>query len=231
MPHTAAAPLAPGNASDAELAQRVGAGDPQAFTLLMRRHNRLLFRAARSILRDDAEAEDALQDAYLQIYRAIGQFRGDARLSTWLTRIVVNEAIARSRKRHREAEVTPLYADPGLQSTDAEERMTENTPEQGAMRAEARALLERALDELPDAFRTVFVLRAVEELSGEEVAAVLGIPEATVRTRFFRARALLRAALETEFGVALGDAFSFDGQRCDRIVAAVLARIGPPGSG
>jgi RNA polymerase sigma-70 factor (ECF subfamily) len=231
MQHIAAAPQPADSASDAELAARIGAGDQQAFTLLMRRHNRLLFRAARSILRDDAEAEDALQDAYLQAYRAIGQFRGDARLSTWLTRIVVNEAIARSRKRHREADVTPLYADPGLQLTDTEERMIDDTPEHGAMRAEARVLIERSLDELPEAFRTVFMLRAIEELSGEEVAAVLGIPEATVRSRFFRARALLRAKLETEFGVALGDAFSFDGQRCDRIVAAVLARIGPPGSG
>ncbi|MCS0660540.1 RNA polymerase sigma factor [Massilia terrae] len=231
MQQTAAIQPALAIASDAELALRVGAGDPHAFTLLMRRHNRLLFRAARSILRDDAEAEDAVQDAYLQAYRGIKQFRGDARLSTWLTRIVVNEAIARSRKRHREAEVTPLYADPGLQPTDAEDRMDDDTPEYGAMRAEARVLIERSLDELPDAFRTVFMLRAVEELSGEEVAAVLGIPEATVRSRFFRARALLRAKLETEFGVALGDAFSFDGQRCDRIVAAVLARIGPPGSG
>ncbi len=231
MQQTAATAPSPASPGDAELAARVGAGDPQAFALLMRRHNRLLFRTARSILRDDAEAEDALQDAYLQAYRAIGQFRGDARLSTWLTRIVVNEAIARSRKRHREADVTPLYADPGLQPPDAEERMIDDTPEHGAMRAEARVLLERAMDELPEAFRTVFMLRAVEELSGEEVAAVLGIPEATVRSRFFRARALLRAKLETEFGVALGDAFSFDGQRCDRIVAALLARIGPPGSG
>ncbi|HEY1226095.1 MAG TPA: sigma-70 family RNA polymerase sigma factor, partial [Ramlibacter sp.] len=159
MQQTAAATAQPdpGTASDAELALRVGAGDPLAFTLLMRRHNRLLFRAARSILRDDAEAEDALQDAYLLAYRAIGQYRGEARISTWLTRIVVNEAIARSRKRTREAEVTPLYADPGLPPTDAEERMDDDTPDLGAMRAEARALLERSLDELPEAFRTVFV--------------------------------------------------------------------------
>jgi RNA polymerase sigma-70 factor (ECF subfamily) len=193
----------------------------------------MLFRAARSILRDDSEAEDALQDAYLQAFRAIGQYRGEAKVSTWLTRIVVNEAIARSRKRAREAEVTPLFADPGLELRHGEEIMDDaaDTPERGAMRAEARVLVERSLDALPEAFRTVFMLRAVEEMNSEEVAACLGIPEATVRTRYFRARAMLRASLETQFDVALGDAFSFDGERCNRIVAAVLARIGPPGAG
>ncbi|MGZ5201131.1 MAG: RNA polymerase sigma factor [Telluria sp.] len=234
MPHTAALDRTDPTHSDAELAARVAAGDPHAFALLMRRHNRMLFRAARSILRDDAEAEDALQDAYLQAYRAIGQYRGEAKVSTWLTRIVVNEAIARSRKRAREAEVTPLFADPGLELRPSDAIMDDDaadTPENGAMRAEARALVERSLDALPQVFRTVFMLRAVEEMSSEEVSACLGIPEATVRTRFFRARAMLRASLETQFDVALGDAFSFDGERCNRIVAAVLARIGQPGSG
>lgn len=234
MPHTAAIDRADPTCSDAELAARVVAGDPHAFALLMRRHNRMLFRAARSILRDDSEAEDALQDAYLLAYRALGQYRGEAKMSTWLTRIVVNEAIARSRKRAREAEVTPLYADPGLELRPGEDMMDDDaadTPERGAMRAEARQLVERSLDALPDAFRTVFMLRAVEEMTNEEVALCLGIPEATVRTRFFRARAMLRASLETQFDVALGDAFSFDGERCNRIVAAVLARIGQPGAG
>jgi RNA polymerase sigma-70 factor, ECF subfamily len=233
MPHTAVIDRAQPTYSDAELAARVAAGDQHAFELLMRRHNRQLFRAARSVLRDDAEAEDALQDAYLLAYRAMGQFRGDARMSTWLTRIVVNEAIARSRKRAREAEVTPLFADPGLELRQGEDTMDDgaDTPERGAMRAQARALVERSLDALPEVFRTVFMLRAVEEMNSEEVAACLGIPEATVRTRYFRARAMLRASLETQFDVALGDAFSFDGERCNRIVAAVLARTGQPGAG
>jgi RNA polymerase sigma-70 factor (ECF subfamily) len=233
MPQTAAIDRAEPTHSDAELAARVAAGDPHAFALLMRRHNRMLFRAARSILRDDSEAEDALQDAYLLAFRAIGQYRGEAKVSTWLTRIVVNEAIARSRKRAREAEVTPLFADPGLELRHGEEIMDDaaDTPERGAMRAEARVLVERSLDALPEAFRTVFMLRAVEEMNSDEVAACLGIPEATVRTRYFRARAMLRASLETQFDVALGDAFSFDGERCNRIVAAVLARIGQPGAG
>jgi RNA polymerase sigma-70 factor (ECF subfamily) len=217
--------------TDAELAQRIGQGDQQAFVLLMRRHNQKLFRTARSILRDDAEAEDALQDAYLQAYRAIGQFRGDAKLSTWLTRIVVIESIARSRKSSRRAAVTPLF--PGDEPDNLTTQATmepdhPDSPEHGAMRAQVRALLEQALDGLPEVFRVVFMLRAVEEMSGEEVAASLGIPEATVRSRFFRARAMMRASLSSQFDLALVDAFSFDGARCDRIVAAVLKQLGAP---
>ena len=217
--------------TDAELAQRIGEGDQQAFVLLMRRHNQKLFRTARSILRDDAEAEDALQDAYLQAYRAIGQFRGDAKLSTWLTRIVVNESIARSRKSRQRAGVTQLF--PGdepdnLMAQATMEPDQTDSPEQGAMRTQARALLEQALDGLPEVFRVVFMLRAVEEMSGEEVAASLGIPEATVRSRFFRARGMLRASLSSQFDLALVDAFSFDGARCDRIVAAVLRQLATP---
>jgi RNA polymerase sigma-70 factor, ECF subfamily len=214
------------SAGDAELARLIGEGNQEAFVLLMRRHNRMLFRAARSILRDDAEAQDALQDAYLQAYRSIGQYRGDARLSTWLTRIVVNEAIARARKQRRHAGVTSLYPDEEREAPGAACAGNEtDSPERGAMRAEARILIEQSLDALPEVFRTVFILRALEEMSGEEVAACLGIPEATVRSRFFRARAMLRAALSSQFDLALEDAFSFDGERCDRVVACVLARV------
>lgn len=225
---TPAAPALDPRIGDAELAQRIAAHDQAAFALLMRRHNQLLFRTARSIVRDDTEAEDVLQDAYLQAYRAIGQFRGDAKLSTWLTRIVVNQAIARSRKSTRRAEVMQLHADAEFINDAAEvnvSQATSESPESGAMRGQARALMEKAIDALPEDFRTVFVLRAVEEMSGEEVAACLAIPEATVRSRFFRARALLRAALAQEIDFALEQAFGFDGQRCDRIVAGVLARL------
>jgi RNA polymerase sigma-70 factor (ECF subfamily) len=214
--------------SDADLARRIAAHDQSAFVLLMRRYNQLLYRTARSILRDDAEAEDALQDAYLHAYRAIGQFRGDAKLATWLTRIVINEAIARSRKSARRAEVMQLRlgAEPTDYSTEASmEPGASESPESGAMRAETRALLERSIDALPDVFRTVFVLRALEEMSGEEVAACLDIPEATVRSRFFRARSMLRAALARDADLALEQAFSFDGARCDRIVAGVIERL------
>lgn len=225
---------APESPTDAELACSIAAGDQKAFVLLMRRHNQLLFRTARSILRDDRDAEDAVQDAYLQAYRSIGQFRGDARLSTWLTRIVVNASIARARKRSRGAEVMQLY--PGLDHTsndDSEagmEAASTGSPELGAMRAQARRILEQSIDALPEAFRMVFVLRAVEEMTSEEVAHALGIPEATVRSRFFRARAQLRAALLHEVDLAFETVFSFDGERCNRIVAAVMARIAsPPG--
>ncbi|RZI40879.1 RNA polymerase sigma factor [Herbaspirillum sp. HC18] len=216
--------------SDAEIARRIAAGDQSAFEQMMRRHNRPLFRTARSIVKDDAEAEDVLQDAYLLAYRGIGNYRGDSSLSTWLTRIVVNEAIARTRKSSRRAEIIRIdggddsleKADTGMDETHAEQ------PEQAAMRAEARRMLEQKIDALPDTFRTVFVLRALEEMTVEETAAVLGIPDATVRTRFFRARSMLRESLSREFDVALGDAFGFDGARCDRIVARTLARLACP---
>jgi RNA polymerase sigma-70 factor (ECF subfamily) len=214
--------------SDVEIARRVAAGDQDALRLLMRRHNQTLYRTARSILKDDAEAEDAVQEAYLRAYRAIGSFRGDAKLSTWLVRIVVNEAIARSRKRNRSAEVIRLDGDVEPGSEAAEVNMNEATPEQpeqGALRAETRRLLEKKIDELPDAFRAVFVLRALEEMTVEETAAVLEIPEATVRTRFFRARGLLREALAREIDFAFENVFAFAGARCDRIVSGVLERI------
>jgi RNA polymerase sigma-70 factor (ECF subfamily) len=223
MPRTAAIPL---DAHDADLAARVAARDVRAFEELMRLHNRRMFRAARAILRSDADAEDAVQDAYLAAYRAIGTFRGDARLSTWLTRIVVNEAYARLRKAAR-AQVVQL-APGGLeeaQEADIMRNPPADAPDFAAQRAELRRLLERHIDALPEQFRTVFMLRDVEELSVEEVSAALGIPEATVRTRAFRARAQLRAALANEIDVATLDAFGFAGERCDRIVTNVLARV------
>lgn len=192
--------------------------DLAAFEQLMRRHNRALYRTARSIVKDDAEAEDVLQEAYLLAFRAMRDFRGESSISTWLTRIVINEAIARSRKNSRMADIIQL---------DGEAAMDEHNdrPEQALLRNEARRLIEQKIDGLPDAFRTVFVLRALEEMTVEETATCLDIPEATVRTRYFRARGLLREALSRELDVALEDAFAFDGARCDRIVANVLKRL------
>lgn len=213
---------------DPEIARRIAAGDEDTFRMLMRRYNQSLYRAARSILKDDAEAEDAVQEAYLLAYQAIGKFRGDAKLSTWLVRIVVNEAIGRLRKRKRQAEVIQLDGTTNPFDEDAEMNMSALSPEQperAAIRAQSRRLLEAKIDELPDTFRTVFVLRAIEEMTVEEAAVCLGIPEATVRTRYFRAKSLLREALAREIDVALEDAFAFAGARCDRIVAGVLARL------
>jgi RNA polymerase sigma-70 factor (ECF subfamily) len=224
----AAAPN-PASLDDDALLRRIRAGDRDAFSLLMRRYNRRLYRVARSVLRDDAEAEDALQDAYLQAYRALPTFRGESALGTWLTRIVVNAALMRQRKTGRLAEVIELGADydpeaAGPHSADDAPGDVEQ-PDLAAFRGQTRRLIETGIDKLPAAFRTVFVLRAVEELTVEETAATLGIPEATVRTRYFRARAMLREALAREIDFAIEDAFGFDGARCDRIVDTVRHRL------
>ena len=222
----AAAPN-PSSLDDDALLRRIRAGDRDAFSDLMRRYNRRLYRVARSVLRDDAEAEDALQDAYLQAYRALPGFRGESALGTWLTRIVVNAALMRQRKNGRLADVIELGADFG--SDDAilpRDRLDEPAqPELAALRAQTRRLIETGIDKLPAVFRTVFVLRAVEELTVEETAATLDIPEATVRSRYFRARAMLREALAREIDFAIEDAFGFDGERCDRIVETVRRRL------
>lgn len=223
LPH---AEIVPPDASDAELAARAARGDQGAFERIMRRHNRTLFRTARAILRDDGDAEDALQEAYLQAYGAMGQFRGDAKLSTWLARIVANQALQRLRKRERRAQILPLQqrdAEPALE--EPADVRNDNGPEAAAQSGELRRVLEGQIDKLPDSYRAVFMLRAVEELTVEETAEILGIPPATVRTRFFRARSLLREALALKIDLACEDAFAFAGERCDRVVAFVMDRL------
>ncbi len=230
--------VAIGELTDAELAGRIALGDMVALQYLMRRHNQTLYRTARSILKDDAEAEDAVQEAYLLAYRAMDHFRGDAKLSTWLIRIAVNVSIRRARKLNRSAEVIDLVGDPDDMREPGEEllgaEMDEHAPEQpdrAASRAETRRLIEDKVNRLPDSFRTVFVMRAIEEMSVAETAICLDIPEATVRTRYFRAKGLLREALAREIDFCLNEAFSFAGDRCDRIVAGVLRQLDtPPGT-
>jgi len=213
-----------------QLVELAAGGDHGAFAAIMRRHNRALYRAARSIVKDNTEAEEAVQEAYLRAYHALPRFRGDSSLSTWLTRIVINQALERLRKRRRELATvssdTVFDLEKHTAMADAE-ATSPDTPERELMRVQMRRLLEQKIDELPPAFRTVFVLRALEDMSVEECAASLGIPEATVRTRFFRAKRLLRKSLAEHMTVAADDAFSFDGERCDRIVERVLARIVP----
>lgn len=214
--------------ADAELVRRAAQGDDAAFEAVMRRHNRLLFRTARSVLKDDADAEDALQEAYVRAWRALASFRADARLSTWLVRIVVNEALGRLRQRAANVVELSTAVQPDADEPPPEPSMPDNPdsrPDRMAMRADARRLIEARIDTLPDVFRTVFVMRAVEELSVEEVALALQLPEATVRTRYFRARSLLREGLSQDLDLATSDAFSFDGARCDRVVAGVLTRL------
>jgi RNA polymerase sigma-70 factor (ECF subfamily) len=210
------------------LARDVASGHLDAFEQIMRRHNRMLYRVARSILRDDAEAEDCLQSAYLLAYRSIDSFAGHAKLSTWLARIVINEALGRKRRAARRGTTVPLdgMADTDIPADSASAPAPHaSNPEAEAMRHEMGALIERRIDSLPEAFRGVFVLRALEELSVEETAALLDIPEATVRTRYFRARSMLRESLAREVDTALHQSFDFAGARCDRIVAAVLERL------
>lgn len=220
-----AKPAPRADAPDAELAGRVAGGDTAAFEALMRRHNRMLFRTARAILRDDAEAEDALQEGYLQAFQAIGSWRSEAKLSTWFARIVANESLMRLRKRTRRAAIVPLQASAAERLNEIPDTDMDKTPERAAQRSEMRRLLEVQIDALPDDYRTVFMLRAVEELSVEETAAVLQIPQATVRSRLFRARSLLREALASKIDLAVEEAFAFAGERCDRIVANVMRRI------
>ena len=212
---------------DAELLALTAAHDTAAFESLMRRHNSRLFRVARAIVKDDAAAEDAVQEAYLEAFRHAGEFRGDAQVSTWLTRIVINQSLMRLRRLKRDRVVVPFEGEGGDGAAAAGEPRDERTesPATSTLRAEVRRLLERRIDELPAAFRTVFVMRDVEEMSVQETADLLGIPPATVRTRLFRARALLRQALARDLDTATIDVFAFAGARCDRIVAAVLGRV------
>jgi RNA polymerase sigma-70 factor (ECF subfamily) len=220
--------LASSPTDEAGLATRIGRGDHGAFETLMRKYNGRLFRVARAILRDDAEAEDALQDAYLDAYRHIADFRGGSALSTWLTRIVVNRSLMRLRRQKRERVVVPFgqpaEADADARDMDPADERAES-PAGATLRAEIRAILERRIDELPLAFRTVFVMREVDDMTVEQTAECLSIPPATVRTRLFRARSLLRQSLASDIESATAGVFGFAGERCDRIVARVLARL------
>ncbi len=221
----AAAAAGPNEIDDTTLAGRVSHGDRSAFECLMRRFNRRLYRLARASLHDDAEAKDALQDAYLNAYRSIGQFRGEASLGTWLSRLVINECTARRRRGARRDNIIPMV------SLDSNVHMASivvdpgTTPENAVTRVQVRDILERKVSDLPDPLRLVFVMRAVEELSVQETSELLGITEEAVRTRHFRAKALLRESLAREVDIAERDLYEFGGSHCDAIVAVVLAQI------
>lgn len=213
--------------AEAELIDRIAHGDHAAFEAVMRRYNGKLFRVARAIVRDDAEAEDALQDAYLEAFRHTAEFRGGSQFATWLTRIVINQSLMRLRKQKRERVVVPFRERGRIEDSPVDTEVADHSaepPTTAILRAEIRRLVERRIDELPVAFRTVFVMRDVEDMTVQETADCLSIPAATVRTRLFRARALLREALARDMDPATIDVFGFAGERCDRIVAAVLAR-------
>jgi RNA polymerase sigma factor (sigma-70 family) len=217
-------PVTAAGGEDRDLVQRIAQQDHAAFELLMRRHNSRLFRVARAILKDDGDAEDAVQDGYVDAYRHAASFQGSSQVSTWLTRIVINQALMRLRKQKRNRVVVPFTRDEASEEVDVVDERAE-LPSSIAWRAEMRRILERRIDELPLGFRTVFVMREVDEMAIPEIAECLSIPEATVRTRLFRARALLRESLAREMDTATPHVFEFAGDRCDRIVAGSLQRV------
>ena len=198
--------------TDEDIVARVLSGEVPLFELLVRRHNQRLYRATKAILKDEAEAEDAMQEAYVRAFVKLDQFAGEAKFSTWLTKIAVYEALGRLRRRKRQEEIPDT-----MKSHDNPERTVHDL--------QVRAAIEDAVDKLSPIYRAVFVLREVEELSGSETAECLGITEETVKTRLHRARALLRRRLERIIGGALGRSFSYGGQRCDAMTTAVMARI------
>lgn len=226
-------PLAAQRAADleTELIAAARAGQEAAVRQLTRMHNQRLFRVARAITADDAEAEDVVQAAYVKAFTNLDSFRGDAAIGTWLTRIVINEARGRLRRRpmvelsqmdeaHTRA-AADVIAFPGLGHSD---------PEADAARSQIRGLLEGAVDALPEIFRTVFILRDVEELSVEDTADQLELRPETVRTRLHRARRLLRKALESQLQTGLAGAYPFLGVRCEAMTEKVVARLKETGA-
>lgn len=202
--------------SDEEIVVRILGGETALFELLMRRYNQRLYRITRAIVRNDGEAEDVVQDAYVRAFEHLDQFAGRARFSTWLTRIAVHEASARVRRRGRQIDIEESM--PTLASAAA-------GPEQRAADHELAQAIEAAVEALPRVYSSVFILREVEGLSTAETAACLDINAETVKTRLHRARALLRNHIAARIGVAARETYQFAGARCDRTVAAVMARI------
>jgi RNA polymerase sigma factor (sigma-70 family) len=204
---------------DAELIEHALQRDPAAFRLIIKRHNQRLYRIARAILNDDVEAEDVLQETYLRAFAHLTEFRAEARLSTWLTRIALNEALGRRRRRRPTVDVKTI------ESMAAPFSAHNPGPEEAAALAEIRSLLEEAVSGLPEPFRIVFVMRDVEEMSIEETAFLLALRPQTVSTRLYRARGLLREALRDELATVFTDTFLFAGARCDCLAQSVLARL------
>jgi len=233
---------APATFSDEEVVERVLAGDTPLFEILMRRHNQRLFRVARGILADDAEAEDVMQDAYVRAFRELAGFRGEARFATWLTRIACHEALARARKRRRLVSLAPMAPNSSMTAMSPmsaisagglpEPPAKDAGPERELQNRELQAVLKEAVEALPDPLRAVFCLREIEGLSTEETAEALGLTVENVRVRLHRAKRSLRQRLDERIGREVRRLYLFDGARCDRVVAGVFTRIaegGPTG--
>jgi RNA polymerase sigma-70 factor, ECF subfamily len=208
--------------SDAEIVARVCGGETSLFEVLMRRHNQRVYRAARAIVKDEAEAEDVMQQAYINAFVHLKQFESRAQFSTWLTRITIYEALARRRKQRPEE---PLGINDDIDDAAGAMRTSEVSPERQAYSGELGRLIENAVDALPDTYRCVFMLREVEGLSTSETAEGLGLGEEAVKTRLHRARAILRRTLIDRLGGSASLAFQFHATRCDRVVDAVLSEI------
>lgn len=227
---TAAAPWLHDSRSDGDLVDAIRTGDATAFETIMRRHNRLLFRTARGIVDDDAEAQDVVQDAYLRAFTNIATFRGDSALATWLARIAINAALTAQRRRGRMVQITeehePMDADESPTGVPLAAQIdAAATPENAAARTQMAHRLRHAIDRLPPLYRSVFMLRAIEEMSVDDTASVLSVRPDVVKTRYLRARAMLRADLHADVGADARHAYAFAGDRCDAVVAAVLDRL------
>jgi RNA polymerase sigma-70 factor, ECF subfamily len=216
---------APESLSDSDLLAKIRGGDRGLFEVLMRRYNQRLYRAARAIVQNDVEVEDVLQQAYLNAFANLDRFEARSQVSTWLTRIVINEACAHRRQAHRAA------VSPTGESGDASRRVLAAaasslpSPEHQAYAGELQRLLEQAVDSLPEAYRLVFMLRDVEGLSTGESGIILGLGDDAVKTRLHRARAMIRRVVEERCGMAAARSFQFQAPRCDRVVATVLATL------
>jgi RNA polymerase sigma-70 factor (ECF subfamily) len=213
--------------NEAELVRRALARDEMAFRAIMLRHNRKLYRIARGIVRNDADAEDVVQEGYVRAFMHLQDFRGDSSLATWLSRIIINEALGRLRRKRSRPEVQA--DEPRLEAQIIQFPQTTNDdPEKTMAQRQILQLVEEATDKLPENFRLVFITRVIEGMSVEETAEILGIPPETVKTRLHRARRLVREQLDKQIGPVLMDAFPFAGRRCERVTQAVLERLGFP---
>lgn len=214
-------------ASDVQLALSAAAGNAPAFETIVRRHNRLLFRTARGVVPDDAEAQDVVQETYLRAFTNLRAYRGDSALGTWLARIAINVALTAQRRKGRlvQLEAGGDEDAPELEDAMPAQSPDSDAPDAAAHRHEIRDLLQAAITELPPIYRSVFMLRAVEELSVEETALCLGVSEDVVKTRFLRARAMLRERLALRVEAGAADTFAFAGERCDAVLAHVMAEL------
>ena len=226
--HQAEAPrIEPASADDAELVRRALARDEAAVRAIIKANNRRLYRLARGILRNDSEAEDAVQETYVRAFTQLDDFRGDSSLATWLTRIAMNEALGRLRRRRPGVEWTSLP--PGAleaQIIQFPHSAASEDPEKSMAQRQIQHVVEHAIDELPDAFRIVFITRVIEGMNVEETADILGLKPETVKTRLHRARTMLRDKIEKKIGPVVMEAFPFAGKRCERLTGAVLKRLG-----